>query len=136
MPAVIVKPKNKQASSKTREEISKKVDKNAVNVCGTRNARDGGVVLRCESTADRLKVKQLFDEKMGQQYEVMLAKSKWPRMRISNIDAEIPKDDILKELANHNSQLKEMNIKMIAVIGRKHNDYECNDIVVEVDGKN
>lgn len=133
-PAVIVKPKNKQESRKTREEICNKVDKSMVNVCGTRNARDGGVVLRCENAAETQKVKQLFDEKLGAEYEVVLPKAKCPRLRITNIDADIQKDDILTELKNHNSQMERMNMKLIAVIRKKHKDSEYNDIIIEVDG--
>jgi hypothetical protein len=134
-PAVVIKPKNKQqASKKTREEICNKVDKSLVNVCGTRNARKGGVVLRCESAGETEKVKQLFENKMGDEYDIVLPKVRLPRLRITNIDVDIPKDDILMELKKYNSQMEQMNLKLITVIGRKHHDNEYNDIIVEMNG--
>lgn len=132
-PAVVVKPKNKQASKKTRDEISEKVDKNMVNVCGVRDARDGSVVLRCDSAAETMKVKQLFDEKMSEQYDIVLPEVKCPRLRITNVDVDIQKDDILNELKSHNKQMERMKIKLIAVIARKYRDNEYNDVIIEVD---
>lgn len=46
-PAVVIRPKNRQDSKKTFEDITKNVERDAVNVCGTRNVKDGGIVLRC-----------------------------------------------------------------------------------------
>lgn len=43
--AVVVKPKQKQHSKITMEQISNAVDKASVNVCSTRSVRDGGIVL-------------------------------------------------------------------------------------------
>lgn len=105
-PAVIVKPKNKQESKKTREEICNKVDKSMVNVCGTSNTRNGGIVLRCENADETDKVKKLFDEKLGDNYDVVLPKAKCPRLRITNVDADIQRDDILNEMKKHNSQME------------------------------
>lgn len=70
---------------------------------------------------------------MGDDYEVVIPEVKWPRLRITKVDAEILKDDILKELKKYNSEMEEMNIKLIATIARKHNDYEYNDVIIEVD---
>jgi hypothetical protein len=134
-PAVVIKPKNKlQASKKTREEICNKVDKSQVKVCGTHNAREGGVVLRCENAGETEKVKQLFENTMGDEYDVVLPKVRLPRLRVTNIDADIPKDDILNELKKHNSEMEQMNVKLITVIGRKHHDNEYNDIIIEING--
>lgn len=135
-PAVVIKPKNKQqASKKTREEICNKVDKSQVNVCGTRNAREGGVVLRCENADETKKVQQLFENEMGDEYDVVMPKVRLPRMRITNIDADIPKDDILLELKKYNSQIEQMNMKLITVIDRKYSENEYKEIIVEINGK-
>lgn len=64
-PAVVIIPKNKQDSKKTFEAVTTNVNKNDVNVCGTRNVRDGGIVLRCVNTTETMKVKQLINEKLG-----------------------------------------------------------------------
>lgn len=131
-PAVIIKPKNKQQSAQTLADISNKVDKSAVNVCGTRNARDGGVVLRCESSKETMKVKQLVADNLGDNYEVILPKIKSPRLRISNIDPDIEKDDILNVLKSHNPTINNIEMNLVTVLERKYRDTFYNDIVIEV----
>lgn len=47
-----------------------------------------------------MKVKQLVHEKLGDAYEIVLPKIKLPRVRITNIDTDIQKDEIVNELKN------------------------------------
>lgn len=133
-PTVVIKPKTNQQSKKTLEDISTNVNDSALDVCGTRKIKGGGVVLRCNNSKDTLKVKQLVNDKLGDNYDVVLPKVKLPRLRITNIDPEIEKDNILDELKHHNPQLQVMELRLVAVIGRKFKDNECNDIVIEVSG--
>lgn len=131
-PAVVIKPKAKQSSSKTFNEITEKIGKRDLNVCGTRNARDGGVVLRCENAAETLKAKQIVDEKLGSSYDVILPKVKSPRVRISNIAPDIPLDSIVDELKKNNDEIKDMNMRLITVISRKFRSVDSNEAVVEL----
>lgn len=131
-PAVVIKPKSKQSSSKTFEEISGKIDKNELNICGTRNARDGGVILRCANSTETLKAKQIVNEKLGPDYEVILPKIKQPRVRVTNILPDIPNDSIIDELKKHNDQIKEFDMRLITVIPRKSRSTTTNEAVVEV----
>lgn len=133
-PTVVIKPKTNQQSKKTLEDISSNVDDSSLDVCGTRKIKGGGVVLRCNSTKDTMKVKQMVNDKLGDNYEVVLPKIKLPRLRITNIDPELEKESILDELKNHNQQLQYMEMRLVAVIGRKFKDNEFNDIVIEVNG--
>lgn len=130
----MIKPKTKQQCAQTLETISNKFDKSAVNVCGTRNARDGGIVLRCDNVTETMKIKQLVADNMGDDYEVILPKVKLPRLRISDVDPDIPKEEILSELKSHNPTISNMNLRLITVLECKckYNDSIYNDIVVEV----
>lgn len=130
--AVVVKPKNKQHSKKTMEQITTAVDKTSVNVCGTRNARDGGIVLCCNNTTDTMKVKQIVREKLGDDYEVTLPSVKNPRLRITNINIEIANDSIIEQLKQNNDLIKDDEIKLVVVIPRKFRDAITNDVIVEV----
>lgn len=134
-PAVVIKPKTKQISSKTFEDITNNVDKSQVNVRSTRNVRDGGVVLRCENATETMKVKQIVNDKLGDKYEVVLPKVKHPRLRITNIDPDIENDSILDVLKQHNNELHEINMTLITVIPRKFRSTSFNDIVIEVNGE-
>lgn len=134
-PAVVVKPKTQQSCAQTLDDITKNVHKADVQVCDTRNARDGGVVLRCTNSNETMKVKQIVHEKLGDGYEIVLPKVKSPRLRITNINEEISKDDVLRELKRHNSILENIEMKLITLIPRRaQNNYTYNDAVVEVNG--
>lgn len=135
-PAVVIKPKTKQTSAKTLDELTKNVDKSSLNVCDTRNVRNGGIVLRCESTTETMKVKQIVNEKLGENYEVLLPKIKKPRVRISNVDADIAKDSVIDELKKHNSCIEHVEMELITVIPRKVRSNSFNDIVVELNSEN
>lgn len=131
-PTIVIRPKTKQTCAKTIDEISKKINKNDINVCDTRNARDGVVILRCQNKSETLKAKQVVNEKLGSNYDVILPKVKQPRVRISNIATDIPNDSIVDELKRNNEQIKDIDLKLVTVIPRKLRSVESNDAVFEV----
>ncbi|RYX86063.1 hypothetical protein EON73_02690 [bacterium] len=132
----MIKPKNRQECAKTLETITSNVDTAAINVCGTRNVKDGGIVLRCVNATDTMKVQQIVTEKMGEDYEVILPKIKKPRLRITNIPSELQKESIINELKKSNDTIKDMEMNLITVINRKATSRQTasNDIVVEING--
>lgn len=131
-PTIVIKPKTKQTCAKTIDEISKKINKNDISVCDTRNARDGVVILRCHNKSETLKAKQVVNEKLGSNYDVILPKVKKPRVRISNIATDIPNESIVDELKRNNEQIKDIELKLVTVIPRKIRSVESNDAVFEV----
>lgn len=129
---VVVKPKKKQHSKKTLEQITSSIDKSSVNVCGTRSARDGGIILCCKNSADTMKVKQIVRDKLGEDYDVTLPTIKNPRLRITNIDTDIPDDSIIETLKKNNELIANDEVKLVTIIPRKFRGTITNDIVVEV----
>lgn len=131
-PAVVIKPKNKQHSKKTMEEIVKTVDKKSVNVCSTRNARNGGVILQCSNATETMKVKQIVHEKLGDEYEVLLPAVKDPRLRITNIDSQIADESVIEELKLNNENIRDIEMKLVAVISKKFRGTTTKEAIVEV----
>lgn len=115
------------------EQITNAVDKASVNVCGTRNARDGGIILCCNNSTDTMKVKENVREKLGDGYDVTLPTVKNPRLRIANIGTDIPNDSIIiSELKKNNDMIATDEMKLVTVIPRKFRDSVTNDVIVEV----
>lgn len=131
-PAVVIKPKHKQNSKKTMKELTKSVDKNSVDVCGARNARDGGIVLQCRNANETMKVKQIVKDKLGDEYDVTLPAVKHPRLRITNVDTQIPDDSIINELKQHNENIRDFDMKLVTIIPRNYRGSMSNDVIVEV----
>lgn len=134
-PTVVIKPKKSQTSTTTLDDITKNIDKSKLNVCGTRNARNGSVVLRCIIANETIKVKQAVNDKLGENYDIILPKIKNPRLRISNVDPEIQKDNIIDQLKQHNDEIKEFDMNIVTIIPRKKRSISFNDIVIEVKGE-
>lgn len=135
-PTIVIKPKTKQTCTKTLDEITNKINKSDINVCETRNARDGVVVLRCMNTTETMKAKQIVNDKLGPDYDIILPKVNLPRLRICNIAQDIVKEEIINELKKHNDQIRDMDIRLITVIPRKFRSVESNDAVIEINSEN
>lgn len=133
--AVVIKPKKKQHSKTTMEQIAKTVDKSQLKVCGTHNIRDGGVVLCCNNRNETMKVKELVREKLGDDYEVVSPAIRKPRIRITNIDPNIPDKDIINELKLNNKQIENVEMNLITVIPKRNRGTASNDIVVEINAE-
>lgn len=131
-PVVVIKPKDKKKSKETLADITKKIDVKDVDVCNTRNTKNGGIVLSCKNSTETVKMKQLMENKFGDSYEVILPKIKRPRLRITNIDESIPVDDIITELKDNNKEF-DLNMQVITTIKKKKKDNSWTDIIVEVD---
>lgn len=109
-PVVVVKPKEKQASKKTVEEIREKVDAKNIKVCNARSIKDGGVVLSCENSSDTMKVKKIVEESYGANYEVRLPKARKPRVRITNVTDRLDEDKLIDEIKKMNIELKDVEM--------------------------
>lgn len=132
-PVVVIKPKEKQQCKKTLDEITNKIKSNEVNVCNTRSIRDGGIVLSCTDANETVKMKQLIEMNFGENYNVELPKINKPRIRISNICKNIPKELIIDKLKENNHEI-DFEMNLIAVIERKKFSNSWFDIIVEVNG--
>lgn len=130
--AVVIKPKTKQHSKVTMQQIEDSIDKTELKVCGTRNIRDGGVVLCCNNKNDTLKVKELVRNKLGEDYEVVLPAIKNPRIRITNIDPKIPDEELIMKLKSNNENIESVEMKLVTVVPKRIRGTASNDIVVEV----
>lgn len=131
-PVVVIKPKQKQNSSKTLEEISNNVDKSELKICNTRNAKDGSVVLCCKNAVDTMKVKQVVNDRLGDGYEVVLPDIKKPRLRITNIDSNIADENIINELKKNNKQIEETDMAMVTVMKKSKRSTTYKEVIVEV----
>lgn len=133
-PAVVIKPKKKQDCEQTLEAIRSNVNSAAVKVCGTRNVKEGGIVLRCADATETMKVKSLVNEKLGDDYEIVLPKIKKPRLRVTNIPTDIANESVIDELKKHNEVLNDCDMSLITVLKRKatNKQQSSNDAVIEV----
>lgn len=77
-------------------------------------------------------MKQIVREKLGDGYDVTLPLVKNPRLRITNINTDIPDESIIDELKKNNELIKDAEIKLVTIIPRKFRSTVTNDVIVEV----
>lgn len=96
------------AFKRIRKEICIKVGVSQADVCGFCDARGKR---RCATTLNyrqTINVQQLLENDMEDEHNVMMLEGRLPRLRLTDIDADDPKDDLLLDLKKNNSQMKQM----------------------------
>lgn len=133
-PVVLIKPKAKQRCKKTFDDIKNNlIDKN-FNVCDARNTKNGGLILRCDTANETMKIKQSVQEEFGDSYEINLPQIKKPRLRITNIDNDIHKNSIIDELKRHNKQIEAFDFDLITTIEKTKRGFKSVNAIVELSG--
>lgn len=136
LPTVIVKPKSNTQSQKSDDTFQEIVN-NVANIDSvirdTRNVRGGGILLSCENANATMKVKQMIEKQMGAKYDVELPPIRNPRVKISRVEAEFSKEEIVDSIKNKNN-LPNGNIKIIKLL-KRGKDGIFNDVIAEVDGE-
>lgn len=134
LPTVVIKPKqDKQKCEATLQRVRENIVGSELLVRDTKNIRGGGIVISCANAADTMKMKQLIDQNIGNDYDVCLPEIKKPRVKISNISSELTSDEILNDVMNKNDFLRDATIQIKKVMKDKHKDTQ--DVVAEVDCK-
>lgn len=132
LPTVVIQPKdNKQTCEATTKIVKECIGTSSMLVRNTQNIRGGGVVLSCANANDTMKMKQIIDSSTGGEYDVRLPEIKKPRVKISQIHADLSTDEILHDITNKNETLKNAKIEIKKVIRR--GQANTKDIIAEVD---
>lgn len=132
LPSVVIKPKDdKQKCEATLKKLKEQIGEGSALVCDTKSIRGAGVVINCANAADTLKFKQLID--VNDDYVVRLPQIKKPRVRISRINNDMSKDEIMYDMMHKNNLAADASIEIKKVIGRRNG--QTQEIIAEVDSK-
>lgn len=111
MPAVDIKPKdNKQKFEATLKKLKECMGEAGSLVCDTKSISGCRCVISCANAADTVKVKQLIDG--NDEYEVRLPQIKKPRVKISQVNREMNKDEIIHDIMSKNNIVAESTIEI------------------------
>lgn len=131
---VFIKPKEKQNSMVTKDEIQNKISFKEIKSNGLKKARDGAIVINCPSQSESMKVKQIVQDKVGEKYTVEIPKAKRPRLKILNLTDEMTKEEIVENLKVQNELLENTDFEVKAVIERKKGGkFKVFDVVIEAE---
>lgn len=119
--AIVIKPKLRQDSSKTREMVTQKLNPCTMEVGITqfKEVKDGGVLIKCKTKHEIEKLKKEAEKSLGTQFQVSLPEKKNPCIKIvdfkENMSAEALTECILKQ----NEFLRSDNVKIKVLIVKK-----------------
>ncbi|KAJ8948243.1 hypothetical protein NQ318_013231 [Aromia moschata] len=110
--AVVIKPKIKQGSTKTKESIKESINpvELKVGISEIRNIQEGGIIIKCDTKEEAEKIKSAANEKLSENYNINTPKSKNPCVKILDIDVELGEEDLIKNMKNQNDYLNNENV--------------------------
>jgi hypothetical protein len=136
-PIVIIKPKEKQSSNTTRDDVKQKIDPGSIPVTGLKNIANGAIAIQFENKQESNQIKIMAEEKMGDKYEIITPMPLKPRVKIMGLSEKPEKDDV-SVMLNQNKFLNNCEVKVISIYEDKNSRFKYNrfNVVVEVDTEN
>ena len=110
---LIIKPKNAQNSVKTKTDLAKNIDPKKLKISNLAFKRNGTIVVDSENSIERQKIKNVIEEKIGSEYEIIVPKGPSPRIVIVGLSCTHTDSDLIDALKNQNSSLENSEIKII-----------------------
>lgn len=123
---IIVKPTEKQESQTTKKELKSSIDPKtmSISVENIRTGREGAVIINCNDTTTKEKIKKTVQEEFGTKYNITEGKKKEPKVIIRGVESEFiegKNEDIIEALVNQNDLNSEEASKISIVAKYKQN---------------
>ncbi|CAG9761200.1 unnamed protein product [Ceutorhynchus assimilis] len=108
-PSLIIKPKQKQNSEKTKNDLKEKIQPNLLKI-GIKNMREtkrGCVVVKCTEKNDIEKLKQAAENSLGGGYDIELPKLNSPRMKIVGYNGDLAQNELEHTIRQQNEWIED-----------------------------
>lgn len=132
VPPLIIEPKSKQNSGKTKNEIKEIINPSdlAVQINSVSNRVNGSIVIKCNNEESMKKMENEVKERCGEHYNVKVPKLVNPKIMVNAIDNEVDEDKLIEIILNQNKISGEM--KLVKCFKKPSNISKYNAII-EVD---
>lgn len=109
---VIIKPKNKQESKKTKDAVLKNINPSALEVGITqlKDIKEGGVIIKCKNKEEQEKIKKAAEKKLNKQYQIRTPELKNPCIKILDIEENIGEEELINCIKRQNTFLNQEEI--------------------------
>jgi hypothetical protein len=114
-PIVIIKSKIVgQESTVTEKMIKQEIDPMLTPVCGMKTVSNGGVILRCQNKNELNNCKEQIEKELGQNYNVVVPKSKRPVLKIVGLTEMLSEDELIEKIVAQNAFFRlDSNIEVV-----------------------
>lgn len=130
---LIVKPKNKQMSEKTKNDLNQNVDPKNLKISNIESRHNGIVIIESDNNDEREKIKKLLENKMKDDYEIKIPSSMNPRIVVVNMGYKHDDLELIEKLKKQNQILENSSLKLIKQYEIKRNNRKLYNAIIEVD---
>lgn len=107
-PSLVIKPKLKQNSEKTRKDLKSKIQPSQLGI-GIKNVREtkqGGIVVKCLTKSDVEKLKDSSEKHLGNNYIIEIPQLNLPKMKIVGYNGEYNIEELEQIIRQQNTWIE------------------------------
>lgn len=132
-PPVLVKPKTAQNCQQTKEDIEKRVDPTDIKYTNIKSKQNGVMIIESESSAETENIKKVFEEKLGEKYEIRIPEMRKPKLCIRGLRVKLSESEVLAKLRKQNDFLCDSDMICIKIMEKKYGRDVYYNIIIEID---
>lgn len=136
---LVVKPKEKQQSITTKSDLKRNIDPKsmAIAVENIREGKEGAVIINCNNTNTKEKIRETVEQELGTKYSVADGRQKNPKIIIRGVEEEFIEgsDETIIEAVREQNELDITNDSILTVYAKYKQREKINkgNIVLTVD---
>ncbi|KAK9685376.1 hypothetical protein QE152_g38086 [Popillia japonica] len=130
---VIIKPKTKQDTKTTRDDLTKKLNpaELEIGITRVRSIKEGGLIITCKTNEDTSKIRKEVSKKL-KNYSVTTREPKNPCVKIMDIDEELDEEKLKLNLVKQNDTVRSESDICVKTIKKLKKTYmaivECDPV--------
>lgn len=130
---LILKPKGKQGSEKTKEDLNKKVDPKNLKISNIETKHNGVIIIESENNTEREKIKAALEKTMCDNYEVRVPNVINPRFIITSMVFKHEDEEIVEKLKKQNQVIESSHLKLVKYYEVNRNNKKLFNAILETD---
>lgn len=119
--AIVIKPKSKQESSKTKEIVTQKLNPCTMEIGITqlKEVKDGGILIKCKTKEEIRKLKDEAERSLGNHFQVSIPEKKKPCVKVVDFEENISKEELKDCITKQNEYLRGENVEIKVLVIKK-----------------
>lgn len=130
---LIVKPRQRQKSEKTRSDLNTKVDAKQFRIKNIETKSNGIILIETDSKENREKIKNALENKMKDNYEIKIPMDIKPKFEIVHMNNNFSELEIIDKLKKQNPFIEHSEMKVLKLSMVNKFNKEMQNAIIEVD---
>jgi hypothetical protein len=130
---LIVIPKNKQKTEKTKLDLNTKVDPKDLKIKNVENKKNGKILIETDTKENRDKIKAELEKKINVDYDIKIPLELKPCFEIVHMNNSFDESELIEKLKKQNSFLEMSEMKVLKIKKIVKFNREMKNAIIEVD---